>query len=101
MNTISWPLILAIMVMTIDIPDQIIRQAEANALTVEQLLHRMANSDHEPDLTGLVPWGVVHESPEAASEARKRAANSMCEIASRNTLGGTTIRELINEGRKH
>lgn len=88
------------MLMTIDVPDQIVRAAEVHGITVEQELQRLAKPQTEPDLTGLKPWGVTHESPEIAAEARRRATDSIREIASRNTLGGLNIEDLVNEGRK-
>ncbi len=89
------------MVMTIDVPEKIVRDAQASGISVEQQLERLAQREREPDLSGLVPVGRQYSSLEEAAAARKEAGERMREIASRNTLGGLSIKELINEGRKY
>ena len=89
------------MVMTIDVPEKIVRDAQASGISVEQMLQRLAQQEGQPDLDGLIPIGRKFDTPEEARQARERAAQSMREIASRNTLGGIRIKDLINEGRKH
>ena len=89
------------MVMTIDVPEKIVRDAEASGISVEEQLQRLAQRQREPDLSGLIPIGRQHSSPEEAAAARRKAGERMREIASRNTLGGISIKELINEGRKY
>lgn len=89
------------MLMTVDVPEKIVRDAEIHGITVEQELQRLAHAEREPDLTGLVPIGRQFATPEEAAAARREAVERMREIASRNTLGGISIKELVHEGRKY
>ena len=85
--------------MTIDVPDQIVRNAKFHGLTVEEELQRLATPQVESDLTGLIPVGQRFATLGEAVKARKEAGERL--LASTATLGGLKIKDLINEGRKH
>ena len=88
------PAYTACMVMTVDVPEKILRDAASNGITVEQQLLRLAQAGREPDLVGLVPLNPGQRDPEAA-------ADRIQEFASRHTLGGLKIRDIVDEGRKY
>ena len=50
------------MVMTIDVPEKIVRDAEASGISVEEQLQRLAQRQREPDLSGLIPIGRQYSS---------------------------------------
>ncbi len=83
------------MVMTLDIPDKILQEAEARGVSVESYLQDAFADDAETGpMPGFTRIAGLRGNPKAA-------AASIREIASRNTLGGLKIKDLVNEGRKY
>lgn len=87
------------MVMTINVPERIVRDAEINGISVEEQLARLADVGSDADLNGLMPIGRRFGSAEEAAAEQKQAAERM--LSSRSILGGLDIREMINAGRKY
>lgn len=87
------------MVMTINVPERIVRDAEINGISVEEQLARLADVGSDADLNGLMPIGRQFGSAEEAAAEQKQAAERM--LSSRSILGGLDIREMINAGRKY
>ena len=91
------------MLMTIDIPENVIKRAELSGRPVAELIEQAVYSlDREPNefeirrgppTPGFRWLGTPTKSPEEAAAAIR-------EIASKNTLGGLDIKDLINEGRR-
>jgi hypothetical protein len=80
------------MLMTIDIPEKAVAEAESRGIAVEALIREKFEATHFPP--GFVQLGSPTMSP-AEATARIR------ELQQRYTLGGITIKELIEEGRRH
>jgi len=81
------------MQITVTVPDELVREAEARGLSVEayaeEVLARIARTE-----------AFRHDDP----EARRKAVENMRRFDSEHgfTLGeGLTIKDLINEGRKY
>jgi hypothetical protein len=66
-------------------------------LTVERLLGRQLQNDEAVE---IVAHKVVELSQTPESERRKQAASRIRELAKGKRLGGATVRELIDEGRR-
>jgi hypothetical protein len=80
------------MVLTLDIPESIVREAESRGMAVEELVRERLEPDFVP-VTGRMPFGSGPLTPaEAADDIRKLRVGV--------TLGGeVTIKQLIEEGR--
>jgi hypothetical protein len=82
------------MTLTVDIPGKVIQHAAETGVPVEQLVSRAIDEiAEEPLPPGFVRIGYSRKTP-------AEAGASIREIASRNTLGGLNIKDLINEGRR-
>lgn len=83
------------MVMTIDIPDAAVKEAESRGIQVEELLReKFTTHVEERILPGSRPFGNGTRTP-------AEAGASICKNRKRYTLGDITIRELIDEGRRY
>ena len=81
------------MQITVTVPDELVREAEARGLSVEayteEVLARIARTE-----------AFQHDDP----EARRKAVENMLGFAKKHGLKlgpGLTIKDLINEGRKY
>lgn len=75
------------MVMTIDVPENAIREAERQGKSVEVLLRDwFLDSD-------LTPVGYSGRDPELAAQSIER-------LSERHTLDGIRMRDLLREGRR-
>ena len=77
------------MTITVSVPDQLARQAEAEGLSVETYVER------------ILEQNARVESADGAQERRSKAVREMAEFASQHhlTLGeGVRIRDLLHEG---
>ncbi len=85
------------MELTIDIPERVVERAAALGLPVGTLISQALDQiAEEPIPEGFVRLGNSPSTP----EGRARAAASIREIASRHTLGGLKVTDLIKEGRR-
>jgi len=92
------------MTLTIEIPENVVRRAELSGRPVAELVEQAVSSlDREPNefeirrgppTPGFRWLGVPTMSPE-------EAAANMRELASRSTLGGLKIKDLIEEDRRY
>jgi len=83
------------MVMTVDIPEQVVREAAARGMAVEALIQeRLQTASDFASRPGSQRFGSGPASPATA-------AADIRELRSGQTLGGgITIRQLIEEGRR-
>jgi hypothetical protein len=84
------------MVMTIDIPEKVMREAEARGIAVEALIEERLNGVSEvASRPGFTRFGPGWKAPaEAAADIR--------DLRTGQTLGGEiTIKQLIEEGRRY
>lgn len=82
------------MVMTIDIPDRVVKHAAHLGVPVNDLVSQAIEQiGDEPLPAGFVRLGPAKHSPEEATAIIR-------DIASRHTLDGLSIKELIDEGRR-
>jgi hypothetical protein len=82
------------MMLTVDIPEKVVQQAAKLGMPVDQLVSQAIDKiGEEPVPPGFVRLGTPTRTP-------AEAAASIREIASRHTLGGLNIKELIEEGRR-
>jgi len=81
------------MVLTIDIPEKVVERAAALGLPVSTLVSQALNEiGEEPLPEGFVRLGTSTVNPVEATRIIR-------ELASRHTLGGLKIKDLIEEGR--
>jgi hypothetical protein len=86
------------MVMTIDIPDKVVKHAAELGVPVDALISQAIEQiGDEPGSASMVHLGDARST----QADRDAAADTIREIASRNTLGGLKIKDLMNEGRKY
>ncbi len=82
------------MTLTVDIPEKVVQQAAKLGVPVEKLVSQAIDEiGEEPLPPGFVRLGTPRGTA-------KEAAASIREIASRHTLGGLNIKDLIEEGRR-
>ena len=79
--------------MTIDIPEKLVARAEELGVPVIDLVSQALEGAQEAPLPRFVPLGPALGTPEEATAVIR-------EIASRHTLGGLSIKALIEEGRR-
>jgi hypothetical protein len=82
------------MVLTIDIPEKVVERAASLGVPVDKLVAEAINGiGEEPLPPGFVRLGTSPLNPAQATAMIR-------EIASRHTLGGLKIKDLIEEGRR-
>ena len=81
------------MVMTIDIPEKAVAEARSRSIAVEALIREKFEAA-EPGRPGFKPFGSPTMSP-------AEAAAGIRELQQRYTLDGITVKELLEEGRRH
>ena len=82
------------MVMTIDIPEKALKHAAELGISIEDLVSQTIDTiGEEPLPVGFIRLGLARHTPEEATAIIR-------DIASRNTLGGLSTKELIEEGRR-
>jgi hypothetical protein len=86
------------MVMTIDIPEKIVKHAQQLGVPVNDLVLQAIDQIGEET---QLPESVRLGSSNTTQADRDAAGAAIREIASRNTLGGLKIKDLILEGRKY
>lgn len=83
------------MQITIDVPEKVVQRAEELGVPVEQFVSQVLDENAGEDAPpGFIRFGRSTMTPEEAG-ARIR------EFASRHTLGGLKIKDLIEEGRRY
>ncbi|HEX3967280.1 MAG TPA: hypothetical protein VHW70_04895 [Edaphobacter sp.] len=85
------------MQIVIDIPDEIASKARAEGLAVETYVRRIVEQASEISSARRYEW-VRFGTP---TKTPAEAAESIRQIASRNTLGGLKIKDLMHEGHKY
>jgi hypothetical protein len=97
------------MVMTVDIPEKLVAKAAALGMPLDEFVLRTLHDaedgpltvnqeDHAEFYRKPLPSGFAYLGPK--TRTREQAAASIREIASRSTLGGLKIKDLIEEGRR-
>jgi len=81
----------------VDISEKIVEQAESRGLRIETYVKQIVDQAAESDPAHRYGWTRFGTPGKAPSEA----AESIRQIASRNTLGGLKIKDLIHEGHKY
>ena len=91
------------MTLTVEIPDKVVKHAQQVGRPVEDLvtqaIDQIAETSPTEDRRGPPPEGFMWLG--RAIRTREEAAASIRDIASRSTLGGLKVRDLIEEERRY
>ncbi len=77
------------MELTIHVPDELKTQADAHGLAPESYAEKMVRD------------GLTNASSAPSLASARAAAAKIRELRKGNTLGGLSIKDLVNEGRKY